>query len=177
MTDWIQDSEISLRKAQPADLDGIMRVMNEAKASAEPGWFVSDDDEYVKEHMEKRGFIIAAEDGKAGIVGFMMIDFPGICEKNLGVYLNLGEQILNQVVHMDSAAVLPAYRGRHLQERMLEMAERSLDQMPQYKYRMCTVHPDNRYSLANLQKLGYTVLTTVYKYNGLLRHVMYKKTG
>lgn len=163
-----------LRRAEAGDLSGIMCVMTEAKKRAKPGWFVSDDCEYVRRHLEEDGLIIVAEGRQGEIAGFMMVDFPGTSERNLGTYLDLEGEELNRVAHMDSVAVLPDYRGNHLHERMLTMAEDILDRMPQYKYRMCTVHPENVYSLRNFQRRGYQIRATVYKYNGLPRHIMYK---
>ena len=168
--------EFLIRRGVHSDIDGIMTVMDTAKALAPSGWFISDDRKYVEAHVEESGFIIVAEE-KNKIIGFFMIDFPGDSERNMGDYLGLEKEEKNRVVHMDSAAVLPKYRGNHLQERMMKEAEEILDQIPQYRYRLATVCPDNCYSLKNLQKRGYTILTTVEKYGGFLRHVVYKDIG
>ena len=171
------ETELTVSRAGMADVDGIMRVMDAARRSAVPGWFVSDDTEYVRRHVDEQGFILVAKADQEEIVGFLVIDFPGICEGNLGVYRNLEPEALLRVVHMDSAAVLPEFRGNHLQERLFRVAEEILDQMPWYRYRMCTVHPENRYSLNNLERLGYRVLTEAYLYGGLPRYVMWKTYG
>ncbi len=164
-----------IRRAAASDIEGIMRVMETAKKLAAFGWFISDDRDYVEEHIEKKGFIVTAQTEKGETAGFFMVDFPGETKRNLGSYLGLQGKELNQVVHMDSAAVLPKYRGNHLQELMMKEAEKILDDKKQYRYRMGTVHPENSYSLNNIKKRGYTILTTVEKYGGLPRHVMWKK--
>ena len=164
-----------IRTAVPHDVDGIMRVMETAKELTKQGWFVSDNREYVEMHIAQNGFIVVAEERSGEIAGFFMVDFPGQSAKNLGYYLGLEGKKLEEVVHMDSTAVLPKYRGNHLQYRMMCKAEEMLDERKRYRYRMSTVHPDNCYSFHNLQKRGYLVLTTVEKYGGLLRHVMYKE--
>jgi len=47
-----------IRKAEMADVDEIMAVMHEAKNDKEhPDWFVSDDEEYVRTHIEEQGFM------------------------------------------------------------------------------------------------------------------------
>ena len=47
---------------------------------------------------------------------------------------------------MDSAVVGSVYRGNGLQEQMLEAAESLLDK-EKYYYLMCTIHPDNEFSI------------------------------
>ena len=72
-----------IRRGVQSDVDGIMTVMDTAKALAPAGWFISDDRKYVEAHVEKAGFIIVAEE-KGKIIGFFMIDFPGDSERNMG---------------------------------------------------------------------------------------------
>ena len=44
-----------IRKAEMTDVDEIMAVMHEAKNDKEhPDWFVSDDEEYVRTHIEEQ---------------------------------------------------------------------------------------------------------------------------
>ena len=51
-----------IRKAEMTDVDEIMAVMHEAKNDKEhPDWFVSDDEEYVRTHIEEQGFVIVAQ--------------------------------------------------------------------------------------------------------------------
>ena len=48
-----------IRKAEMTDVDEIMAVMHEAKNDKEhPDWFVSDDEEYVRTHIEEQGFVM-----------------------------------------------------------------------------------------------------------------------
>ncbi|MCI7813584.1 MAG: GNAT family N-acetyltransferase [Lachnospiraceae bacterium] len=169
------NQEFLIRRAKESDVEGIMTVMDTAKALAPEGWFISDDRGYVEAHVQQSGFIIVAEENGT-IAGFFMIDFAGETERNMGQYLGLNQEEQKQVVYMDSAAVLPKYRGNHLQAILLQAAEEVLDEMPQYRYRMATVCPDNCYSLQNMQRGGYTILTTVKKYGNFLRHIMYKDT-
>lgn len=168
------DSTVTIFRADQTAVDGIMKVMETVKNLTKQEWFVSDDRDYVREHIDSEGFVMVAADRETGIVGFVMIDFPGMDQRNLGSFLGLEGEALCQVAHIDSAAVLPAYRGLHLQERLIGAAEDILDQMPQYRYRMCTAHPDNVYSLRNLERREYKVLAMAYKYGGLPRCILYK---
>lgn len=95
-------------------------------------------------------------------------------EDNLGVYLDFDETKLNQVAVMDSTVVGSVWRGNGLQGRMLEKAEELLDK-ESFRYLMCTIHPENSYSLQNMQKHGYVVKKTAKCYGGLTRHILLKE--
>lgn len=163
-----------IRRAVLEDLDGIMDIMEEASASMEkPEWFVADDADYIREHIEGKGFTVVAEETLHGkTAGFFVVKIPDR-EDNLGLFLDFDEDRLDQVIVMDSAAVGRAYRGNRLQARMLEAAEQLVG--AQYRYLMCTVHPDNKYSLQNMQSHGYQVVKTTECYGGLIRHILLKE--
>ena len=36
-----------------------------------PDWFVSDDEEYVRTHIEKQGFVIVAQTADGSVAGFL----------------------------------------------------------------------------------------------------------
>ena len=98
-----------------------------------------------------------------------------LAEDNLGRTLeNWSEGLLTKVSHMESAAVLPEFRGQKIQKKLLEEAEK-IERKQGMQYLMCTVHPENRYSVENLEQLGYMVLLETEKYGGLRRKIVYKK--
>ena len=163
-----------IRKAEMADVDEIMAVMHEAKNDKEhPDWFVSDDEEYVRTHIEEQGFVIVAQTADGSVAGFFIIKYPENREDNLGTYLDFDEEQLSHVAVMDSAVVCCAYRGNGLQGHMLEEAERLLD-TDQYYYLMCTIHPDNQFSRHNMESHGYEVKRTALCYGGLPRCILFK---
>lgn len=163
-----------IRKAAPEDVEQIMVIMEEAKASSvHPEWFVADTEDYVREHLDGTGFVVVAESDDGNIAGFFLVKKPEP-EENLGTFLDFSEQQLAQVVIMDSAAVRSEYRGNNLQSRMLKEAEGLLEKSGFCRL-MCTVHPENRFSLNNMQKNGYEIQKTVRCYGGLERHILMKE--
>ena len=61
-----------IRKAEMADVDEIMAVMHEAKNDKEhPDWFVSDDEEYVRTHIEEQGFVIVAQTADGSVLNIL----------------------------------------------------------------------------------------------------------
>lgn len=78
-----------IRKAEMSDVDEIMAVMHGAKNDKEhPDWFVSDDEEYVRTHIEEQGFVIVAQTADGSVAGFFLIKYPENREDNLGTYLD-----------------------------------------------------------------------------------------
>ena len=81
--------EFQVRKAEPADVRGIMRIMEQAgKCHIHPEWFVADDEAYVRAHLEQKGFSVVAEASDGEIAGFFIIKYPDK-DDNLGTYRDL----------------------------------------------------------------------------------------
>lgn len=104
-----------------------------------------------------------------GIAGVFSVVFPGLAPINLGYDLELDKEQLPRVVHMDTAAVHPNYRGLHLQTRLMLHAEQTLGG----SILLCTVHPENRYSLQNVMSQGYAIAKQCKKY-GSIRYILRK---
>ena len=94
--------------------------------------------------------------------------------ENMGEYVSLSEEEMKKVVHIDTAAVSPEFRGLKLQRRLMEKAEEEFSDEG-FRYFMCTVHPDNVYSRKNIMDLGYRPVWKGEKYGGTLREVMLKE--
>ena len=168
--------EFLIRKAGPADVRGIMRIMEQAgTCHIHPDWFVADDETYVSAHLEQKGFIVVAEASDGEIAGFFIVKYPDK-DDNLGTCLGFDDRQLSQVAVMDSTAVDNAFRGNGLQGRMLETAENLLDP-DRFVYLMCTVHPENRFSRHNMESHGYQVKKIARCYSGLERCILLKERG
>jgi len=166
-----------VRKADLIDLPEVMRVIREAAVPiASPDWFSVPDEKYMEAQLRGEGFILAAETPEGVIAGIFEVDFPGMGEDNLGRDVGLFEEQLPKVAHMDLAAVVPGYRGNKLHSKLLAEAEKEVTALG-YRHLLCTVHPDNCYSLSNFVGLGYSVAATSLKYGGRLRHILYKSNG
>ena len=163
-----------IRTAVEEDIPGIMQIMNaEPAGDTLPEWYITDEEESVRSCLEENGFIMVSQTESGEIVGFFIVKYPDDNE-NLGKYLGFSEEQLEKVILMDSAAIHPEFRGNGLQGKMLIEVERKIDTQ-KYRYSMCTVHPDNIYSLHNMQKYGYEVKKTVRCYGDNIRHVLLKE--
>lgn len=166
--------EITIRKGTLADTERFITFLDSVRASMEhKEWFYLDPPEVVRGMMEAGIMELwLAMDGEK-IAGVLDILHPGLEEFNYGYDLDFSQEKLMQVVNMDSAAVHPDYRGQGLQRRLLETAEKELRGMGE-RFLLCTIHPENRFSLNNALKQGYDIQKTLSKY-GSVRHVLCKK--
>lgn len=170
------------------DIAEIKALMDSAVTDfARKDWYVTDDEAFISRHIggeqptmpreqgvKPEGYILKCiVDGK--MAAFLIVRHPGDAEDNLGVYLPESEQVNLQLIsHMESAAVHPAYRGQGLQGKLLQEAE-EIERTRGTKYLMATVHPENIYSLRNLEKEGYKCILETKKYGGLRRKVLCKE--
>lgn len=183
--------------ATQEDVPEMLALMNGATGAETPDdWYVTDDEEFVRRHIggemqaqDYRGhhapegytlkYIIDGE-----LAAFLIVRYPGEAADNLGLeLLNIpievvaeGQELLYHVAHMESAAVHPAHRGKGLQGKLLAKAE-EIEVFRGTGYLMATVHPDNIYSLRNLEAAGYLCIRETEKYGGLRRKVMCKVLG
>ena len=141
-------------------------------------WFVADNAEYTYEMLQSgRGMGYKAVDSNTGMTaGVFMAVIPGISRENLGRDAGMGDQELSLVAHMDSIAILPEYRGYKLQYRLMQTAEGDLREKG-FRYLLCTVHPDNRYSRDNIVSQGYKSVAVKEKYGGYMREIFLKRIG
>lgn len=166
-----------IEKAAESDSDLFARIIEEVWSEMDQKeWFAADNAEYTYHMMRDGNGIgykaVAVENGDTAAV--FLVTFPGLSEENLGRDIGLSEAELMKVAHMDSAAVLPAYRGRGLQNRLMEAAERDLKGSG-IRYLLCTVHPDNIYSRNNMIKQGYRSAAMAVKYGGYEREIFVKE--
>lgn len=174
--------KFQIQKMTVENLPEIMEVMQDAhKSVGKQEWFVTDEEAYVKQVLEGKGFLVGArEEESRELAGFFMVFYPE-AQNNLGQYAGLIGEELGKVVYMDSAAVKKAYRGNRLQGQMLQEAERLLKeqqkkQRKNVQYCICTVHPDNHSSLHTMEKNGYEIVSREKLYGGLDRYVLCKKS-
>ena len=166
-------SEIEFCKATYENVSEINNIMQIAKSRiADSSWFFADNEDFIKRHITNEGFIIKAVIDQH-ISGFLIVRFPGVAKDNLGNYLHLDQIELMKVAHMESTAVLPEYRGRHILYSLINCAESYLEPTDYSRF-MATVHPDNKYSWRNLERLGYNILLSIEKKGYLPRHVVCK---
>ncbi len=146
-----------IRKATLEDTEAFLRLVRQVREGMQQkDWFYLDPPEDVRAMMEDGSMIFwAAMDGERMVAVFSIL-MPGLEGYSYGRELNFSEEALLRVVHMDTAAVHPDYRGRGLQRRLMAEAEAYARTLGN-RILLTTVHPENRYSLENILSLGYVL--------------------
>ena len=164
---------IAIRKGTSQDtepfieLEALVRQHMEHKE-----WLFLDTPEEVRELMRSGAMSLwVAVDGDR-VVGAFDALYPQLEPYNYGYTIGLQKDELLQVVNMDTAVVHPDYRGMGLQKRLMQYAERELMETGKHIL-MCTVHPENHFSLNNVLSQGHIICKTLPMY-GSVRHVLRK---
>ncbi len=139
-------------------------------------WFLIDGEEYVSNILTTDAGIgyKAVDETTGNTAGLFMVSLPGLGKANLGYDVGFTEEQILKTAVMDSAAILPEYRGHHLQYRLMQTAEAELKELG-YRYLTSTVHPGNHASHNTLTRQGYRVVATKEKYGGLIRDILLKE--
>ncbi len=170
--------EFKITRAGIEDTELIAAIIAKSYDSLEnKDWFLADDAEYVRNlFLDKAGIVwLATETVSGRPAGIFMSAFEGETEKCLGWDIGFSAEQCKECATMDSVAVLPEFRGFHLQYQLMQHGEQELTAMG-FRYLMATVHPDNHASKDTMLLLGYRVMRTMIKYDGYLRDVMLKET-
>ena len=162
--------EITIRKGSQGELEDFLAFTHVVQeAMEETAWFALDPDEELRELTAAGDMEFWLAEAGEGLAAVFSIIRPGLRDWNLGREIGLSGDELERVIHMDTAAVHPDFRGRGLQRRLMAAAETALPG----RILLCTIHPDNRFSLNNALRLGYRIEKRIGRY-GSVRFVLRK---
>lgn len=172
-----EKKEIKIFRAGRESLEEAVRLVQSTEEKMkEKSWFVAESLEEFDRWMRKdQGWLYVAKDCSSGqLAGMFFVVLPGMEEENLGYDIGMQGRQLYECAIMDTVVVLPEYRGMHLQYEMMQTAERKLHKEG-YRYLLCTVHPENKFSRENVKRQGYKKILTKEKYGGFLRDIWMKE--
>ena len=158
------------------DIEPFIALLSYVKQNMEQKeWLYLDSPDEVREMMRNGTMALwVAVDGKRIVGAFDTLN-PKLSAYNYGYTIGLTDEELLRVIHMDTAVVHPEYRGKGLQKHLMQCAEMDLADSGKHIL-MCTVHPQNRFSLNNVLSLGYSICNTIAMY-GSERHILRKNLG
>lgn len=165
--------EITIRKGTLEDTESLITLLQEVwQRMDNKEWLYLDDPDEVRAMMSNDTMQLwVAMDGDRIAASFDIL-IPGLQSFNYGYDLDFEETMLLQVVNMDTIAVHPDYRGMGLQQQLMTEAE-NWAFANGYPILLCTVHPDNHFSLRNMLNLGYQIQKELPKY-GSNRYILRK---
>jgi hypothetical protein len=137
-----------------------------------PEIFMLHDDLYLREILRHERSVIGVTT-EEGLIAFSIIRIPGIAHDNLGRDINLPEEELSKVAHLQAAAVHPAYRGNGLQRKLTFAHLDAIEEMG-YEHVCCTVSPKNPVSLRNYLSCGLVIEGLRPKMQGWWRFILHK---
>jgi len=136
--------------------------------------------EEMYDDMKQGAKIIGVFNKTGDIIAYRYIGFPGCSEKNLGHDINMPRQELAKVAHLETTVVHPEYRGNSLQSLTLQQVIPMVKDLG-YSHLLCTVSPQNIYSLYNIIKNGLRIKALKKKYgsekdgkDGMWRFILHR---
>jgi GNAT superfamily N-acetyltransferase len=130
--------------------------------------------------MQNGAKILGVFNREKEMIAYRYIGFPGAAEKNLGKDIKLPEEELTRVAHLEATVVRPDYRGNSLQSITLQQAIPFIREEG-YNHVLCTVSPQNVYSLFNIIKNGLRIKALKKKYgtdkdgkDGMWRFILHR---
>lgn len=155
---------LEFHKGTVEDTERFLCFLSDVKKEMlQQDWFYLDPPEVVTEMMAAGTMELWLAVDRNRLAASFDILYPGLESYNYGYDLDFTEEELQSVIHMDTSAVHPDYRGLGLQRKMIADAEAELSGQGR-RILLCTVHPENRYSLRNLLMQGYEIQKRVQKY-------------
>ncbi|MGB7603940.1 MAG: hypothetical protein WBL93_00535 [Lutisporaceae bacterium] len=132
------------------------------------------------EDMKQGAQIIGVYNNSEDLIAYRYVGFPGESDKNLGIDVKLPAKELCRVAHLETTVVRPDYRGNSLQSLTLQQAVPLIKSLG-YKHLLCTVSPQNFFSLFNVMRNGLKVKALKKKYgsdqdgkDGLWRFILHR---
>lgn len=166
-------SRFDMKFLQAGSLQDLMSLQSVIAANLPcPEIFMLHDEKYLLEilRLERSVIGVTTEDG---LIACSIIRIPGLADDNLGRDINLPEEELTKVAHLQAAAVHPAYRGNGLQRKLTSAHLRVIKEMG-FEHVCCTVSPKNPASLANYISCGLVIEGLRPKLHGWCRYILHK---
>lgn len=124
--------------------------------------------------LNERGLMVGAY-VEEELIGFRALLIPEIDEEHLGYDIGLPEEELPRVIYQEISAVLPAYRGNRLQQKLADVIMKELPKLPgKFRYVLSTVAPMNIPSLKDKFSQDMFIASLTEKYGQKKRYVCVK---
>lgn len=124
--------------------------------------------------LNERGLMVGAY-AEDRLIGFRALLIPEIDEEHLGYDIGLAEEELPRVIYQEISAVLPAFRGNRLQQKLADVIMKELPKLPgNFRYVCCTVAPMNIPSLKDKFTQDMYIGALTEKYGNKERYVCVK---
>lgn len=167
---------LETRFLDESSLPDLLRLQDVIAANLPcPEVFMLHDERYFPEIFRYERSAIGAMVGDE-LIAYSIIRIPGLAGDNLGRDLNLPQDELTGVCHLQAIAVHPAFRGNGLQRKLAAAHLHVIEEMS-CKHVCCTVSPKNPVSLANILSCGLAIKGMRPKLQGWCRYILHKNVS
>jgi hypothetical protein len=162
------------RQLDLSDLPALLELQDTVRrALPDPQLFQGESEAYYARVIAGSGAGFGAFDGYS-LAAYGIVTFPGVHAENLCHDVPHLEIDPTEVAHLDGSAVLPAYRGLAIQQRLSVMRVAYAADKGARHFLM-TISPMNPHSLRNhLNGGGFRAEAIKQKYGGLWRFILYR---
>ncbi|MDD2717997.1 MAG: GNAT family N-acetyltransferase [Candidatus Wallbacteria bacterium] len=152
----------------------ILKIQEQAvKILEDRNIFQPDSAEFIRSWFrENHGFVIGAIDGNK-LVAYFAVFFPGNDPGNLGIDLGVGTADLKKIAQLESAVVIPAYRGNGLGLKLMRLAMK-YSNVPDRCMTAALCSPANLQSLRAMFACGLKIRALVDKFSGKQRYIFFR---
>lgn len=174
MNRYGQSVILFLDKAARSDIPAILILQEEVIVSIpQKDLFEKSTREEIEEAVEdKTAYIL--RDAKGKVVAFSLLIMHELGKRNLGSDLGYSLEEKRKTCVFDTVFANIAYRGYGIQQFFLWLAEEEAKRQG-YKVLLATVANENRYSMDNFLKYGYTKERELIKYQDKKRWIVSKR--
>jgi GNAT superfamily N-acetyltransferase len=168
-----EHSRFEMKFLDQGSLPDLLSLQNVIAANLPcPDVFMLHEDMYFRKVLRLERSVIGVTCEKE-LISYSIIRIPGRSNDNLGRDINLPEEELAKVAHLQAVAVHPAYRGNGLQRKLISAHLRVIEEMG-YEHVCCTVSPKNPVSLTNMLSCGFVIEGLRPKMAGWWRYILHK---
>ncbi len=163
---------VTVRICTAADLDEMMALQEIVCLAIEnQDIFVATDRKENAGYFDAPNFVIGCFDGEK-MIAYSTLVMPGKGPGNYGWDLDWPLEKILSCAKLDTIVVHPDYRGNQLQQKLIALTVELAGENHDIKYLLATVSPYNKYSLHNVQTMGFEILMKKLKYGGKERFIL-----
>ncbi len=150
------------------ELEKIMQLQKDCFAVLENhDWLRRNTEETFRLCLKRPNYCLGCFEGEH-LAALGILQICNEDKENLGYQLDYPPERVSEVGNMKLVLVDPAYRGNGLQRQLMDRCEKNA-RRKNIRVLATTVHPDNVYSVHNIEKCGYVYHSRHEKYGGLIR--------
>jgi predicted GNAT superfamily acetyltransferase len=167
---------VSFEVLSADDIQAILTLENLVMAKLkDQTYYYSGGEHYYQKIFFDYGTFLGVKTNFAQLIAFSALITT--YEKEILEYarlVDLNKRPWTEICILDTVVVAPEFRGNGIQRELVQQLMELAKIKHSKKYMLCTVHPENTFSLNNFIKLGFEIKSSKIIYGGLSRYILLK---